>query len=111
MRRIASDEDQLIVITETFRLLGDPTRLKILLACLFEPKFVADVASEVGISGSLTSHHLRLLRGARLVRAERQGRQVQYVAADEHVNAMVAEMVAHIRQQNGEERRDFARDT
>jgi ArsR family transcriptional regulator, lead/cadmium/zinc/bismuth-responsive transcriptional repressor len=100
MRRISTDEDQLAVITETFRLLGDPTRLKILLACLIEPKFVADVSSEVGISGSLTSHHLRLLRGARLVRAERQGRQVRYVAADHHVNAMVAEMVAHIRQSN-----------
>ncbi|WP_043745215.1 ArsR/SmtB family transcription factor [Paramagnetospirillum magneticum] len=98
MRIVASDEDQLTVITETFRLLGDPTRLKILLACLSEPKCVNDVASEVGITGSLTSHHLRLLRGARLVRAERQGRQIFYVAADSHVNAMLAEMVAHIRQ-------------
>ena len=100
MRKLASDVDQLTVVTETFRLLGDLTRLRILLACLTEPKYVADVAAEVGISASLTSHHLRLLRAARLVRFERHGRQMLYVAADDHVNAMVAEMVAHIRQSN-----------
>ncbi len=98
MRKVAKDEDQVAVITETFRLLGDPTRLKILLACLFEPKCVNDVAVEIGISGSLTSHHLRLLRGARLVRSDRQGRQIFYAAADDHVNGMLAEMVAHVRQ-------------
>lgn len=98
MRKVGSDEEQIVVITETFRLLGDPTRLKILLACLFEPKSVNDVAAEVGVSNSLTSHHLRLLRGARLVRAERLGRQIFYSAADGHVNGMLTEMVAHMRQ-------------
>lgn len=100
MRRAAKDEELLSVIAETYRLLGDPTRLKILLACLTEPKCVNDVASEVGITGSLTSHHLRLLRGARLVRSERQGRQIFYCAADDHVNGMLTEMVAHFRQTN-----------
>jgi DNA-binding transcriptional ArsR family regulator len=103
MRRVASDEEQIAVITETFRLLGDPTRLRILLACLFEPKCVNDVAAEVGVSGSLTSHHLRLLRGARLVRAQRDGRQIFYSAADEHVNGMLAEMVALVRQADMDE--------
>jgi ArsR family transcriptional regulator, lead/cadmium/zinc/bismuth-responsive transcriptional repressor len=103
MRIVASDEEQIAVITETFRLLGDPTRLRILLACLFEPKCVNDVAAEVGVSGSLTSHHLRLLRGARLVRAERLGRQIFYSAADEHVNGMLTEMVAHVRQADMED--------
>ncbi|HTH16081.1 MAG TPA: metalloregulator ArsR/SmtB family transcription factor [Magnetospirillum sp.] len=98
MRRVASDEEQIAVITETFRLLGDPTRLRILLACLFEPKCVNDAAAEAGVSASLTSHHLRLLRGARLVRAERVGRQIFYSAADAHVNGMLTEMVAHMRQ-------------
>lgn len=98
MRQVASDEEQIAVITETFRLLGDPTRLRILLACLFEPKCVSDVAAEAGVSSSLTSHHLRLLRGARLVRAERLGRQIFYSAADAHVNGMLTEIVAHVRQ-------------
>lgn len=103
MRRVASDEEQIAVITETFRLLGDPTRLRILLACLFEPKCVNDVAAEAGVSASLTSHHLRLLRGARLVRAERVGRQMFYSAADAHVNGMLTEIVAHVRQTNMED--------
>lgn len=98
MRQVASDEEQIAVITETFRLLGDPTRLRILLSCLFEPKCVNDVAAEAGVSASLTSHHLRLLRGARLVRAERLGRQIFYSAADTHVNGMLTEIVAHVRQ-------------
>lgn len=103
MRRVASDEEQIAVITETFRLLGDPTRLRILLACLFEPKCVNDVATEAGVSASLTSHHLRLLRGARLVRAERVGRQMFYAAADDHVNGMLTEIVAHVRQADSAE--------
>jgi len=85
MRRVASDEEQIAVITETFRLLGDPTRLRILLACLFAPQCVNAV------------------RGARLVRAERVGRQIFYAAADDHVNGMLTEMVAHVRQADSTE--------
>lgn len=98
MRRVASDSEQVEVITETFRLLGDPTRFRILLACLIEPRPVNGLAAEVGITPSLTSHHLRLLRAARLVRSSRRGRQIYYMAADEHVNGMLAEMIAHIQE-------------
>jgi ArsR family transcriptional regulator, lead/cadmium/zinc/bismuth-responsive transcriptional repressor len=45
---------------------------------------------------SLVSHHLRLLKGARLVRAERQGKQVFYGADDEHVRRMVEDMITHV---------------
>jgi DNA-binding transcriptional ArsR family regulator len=45
------------------------------------------------------SHHLRLLKGARLVRAERQGKQVFYAAEDEHVRRMIEDMIAHVAEQ------------
>lgn len=89
-------EDRTIEIAEVFRLLGDPTRLRVILACLNAPMAVNDIAADVGISQSLTSHHLRLLRAARLVRADRQGRQVYYATADDHVRCILVDMVDHV---------------
>jgi ArsR family transcriptional regulator, lead/cadmium/zinc/bismuth-responsive transcriptional repressor len=48
------------------------------------------------LSPSLVSHHLRLLRAARILRAARQGKQVFYTPADEHVRCTIADMVAHV---------------
>ena len=91
-------EDRAVEIAETFRLLGDPTRLRVILTCLNEPRAVGDIADNLGISASLVSHHLRLLRAARLVRPERHGREVHYVAADEHVRCILADMIDHVRE-------------
>lgn len=63
------EDHHLTVIAETYRLLGDPTRLKVVLTCLDGPIAVGDIAKATGASQSLVSHHLRLLRAARLVRA------------------------------------------
>lgn len=79
-----------------FRLLGDASRLKIVLACLDASICVSDIAVRTRLSPSLVSHHLRLLRAARVVRAERRGKQVFYRAADEHVRGMITGMVAHL---------------
>src|SRR5579883_3179711 len=76
--------------------LGDPSRLRIVVACLRKPVAVSDIADRLGLSVSLVSHHLRLLKGARLVRAERQGKQVFYGADDEHVRRMIGDMVTHV---------------
>jgi DNA-binding transcriptional ArsR family regulator len=89
------DEIEVEVIAEMFRLLGDPTRLRILLACLDEPRSVGEIAARTGASQSLASHHLRLLRGARLVKGTRDARQVFYQAADQHVRHMLADVIAH----------------
>ncbi|MET3927366.1 metalloregulator ArsR/SmtB family transcription factor [Devosia sp. 2618] len=88
-------DSQIAVIAETYRLLGDPTRLRVLLACLPAPIAVGDIAKTVNASPSLVSHHLRLLRGARLVRGTRQNRQVFYQTADEHIAHMLTDMIEH----------------
>ncbi len=88
-------DSQIVIIAETYRLLGDPTRLRVLLACLDQPIAVGDIAKAVSASPSLVSHHLRLLRGARLVRGTRRNKQVFYQAADEHIARMLADMIAH----------------
>ncbi len=95
--------DQATELAEVFHLLGDPTRLRIVVACLDDPQNVGEIADIVEVSSSLVSHHLRLLRGARLVRAERRGRQVFYVAADEHVRRTLRDMIDHVAEPGGED--------
>ena len=89
-------DDHAVALADLFRLLGDPTRLKIVVSCLRTPLAVSDIAERLGLSVSLVSHHLRLLKGARLVRADRQGKQVYYEADDLHVRRMIEDMVNHI---------------
>ena len=83
-------------LADLFRLLGDTTRLRIVLACLGGPVAVGGIAAALALPATLVSHHLRLLRAARLVKSERQGRHVLYSAADQHVAHMLRDMVEHI---------------
>jgi DNA-binding transcriptional ArsR family regulator len=95
-RKIVLSDDHAVALADLFRLLGDASRLRIVVSCLKTPLAVSDIADRLGLSVSLVSHHLRLLKGARLVRAERQGKQVFYAADDEHVRRMVEDMVTHV---------------
>jgi DNA-binding transcriptional ArsR family regulator len=83
-------------LADLFHLLGDPTRLRIVMACSAQPIAVGDIAVGLTLSSSLVSHHLRLLRAARIVKAERQGKQVFYSAADAHITGLLADMFEHI---------------
>ncbi|GAB5427685.1 MAG: metalloregulator ArsR/SmtB family transcription factor [Devosia indica] len=99
------EDHHLTVIAETYRLLGDPTRLKVVLTCLEGPIAVGDIAKATGASQSLVSHHLRLLRAARLVRGTRRNKQVFYEVEDDHIARMLADMLAHAQEDHepGEE--------
>ena len=59
--------DQTAQLAETFGLLADPTRLSIVLVCMKKETAAGDIADELGLSASLVSHHLRLLRAARML--------------------------------------------
>ncbi|WP_198382783.1 metalloregulator ArsR/SmtB family transcription factor [Roseomonas sp. KE2513] len=95
-------DDQVVELAEMFRLMSDPTRLSIILACLDAPAAVGEMAERIGISGSLVSHHLRLLRAARLLQADRRGRQVFYAVMDQHVRSMLTDMVDHVTEDGAE---------
>lgn len=88
--------EELTVLSETFRLLGDPSRLRILLYCMDGPKAVNQIAKQLELSQSLVSHHLRLLRDARLVIGQRQAKQIFYELADQHVSHVLLDMVEHV---------------
>jgi ArsR family transcriptional regulator, lead/cadmium/zinc/bismuth-responsive transcriptional repressor len=90
------NDDRVVPLADLFRLLGDPSRLRIVLACVDEPRAVGAIAESLGFSPSLVSHHLRLLRAARIVRSERQGKQVFYLAADRHISGMLVDMLEHV---------------
>jgi DNA-binding transcriptional ArsR family regulator len=93
-------DDQIYELAEMFRLMSDPSRLSIVLSCLAERVSVGEMAQRLGLSPSLVSHHLRLLRAARLLQADRQGRQVFYQITDEHVLRMLRDMVAHVAEEH-----------
>ncbi len=93
---ISPSENHVAELADLLRLLGDTTRLRIVLACLAAPIAVNDIAGKLDHSASLVSHHLRLLRAARIVKADRQGKQVFYVAADQHISSMLSDMLEHV---------------
>lgn len=94
--RAAADVERMQELADVFRLLGDNSRLRIALYCLDRPRAVTEIGAGLGLGISLVSHHLRLLRAARLLRAERRGRQVLYLTADEHVRCVLLDMVEHV---------------
>jgi ArsR family transcriptional regulator len=86
-------------LAETFRVLGDPTRVRILDAIAGGELCVCDIASLIGISESAVSHQLRLLRGMRLVRARRAGRLVFYTVDDQHILELLKQVVTHVKEE------------
>lgn len=93
---ITESDSAIAQLADLFHLLGDSTRLRIVLACVATPIAVSDIAAALQLSSSLVSHHLRLLRAARIVKSERQGKQVFYTAADKHISGVLADMLEHI---------------
>jgi DNA-binding transcriptional ArsR family regulator len=92
-----SMKDQHVVqLADMFRLLGDPSRLRLVIALCHGEAAASAVAAAAGVSPQLASHHLRLLRAARLVKTERKGKQVYYALSDGHVRHMLEDMIAHV---------------
>ncbi|MEO8520493.1 MAG: metalloregulator ArsR/SmtB family transcription factor [Acidobacteriota bacterium] len=95
-RRNLIDARAVEALAETFRVLGDPTRVRILDVLSAGELCVGDIASLVGISESAASHQLRLLRGMRLVRGLRAGRLVYYAIDDHHILALLTQARTHV---------------
>ena len=83
-------------VSEIFRLLGDPTRVRIVDALSHGERCVCDLAALVGLTESAVSHQLRLLRAARLVRVRRTGRMAYYSLDDHHVAGLVYDTRKHV---------------
>lgn len=90
------DEDCLYGMAELFKVLGDPTRMKILYA-LFESELcVGDMALLLGMNQSAVSHQLKILKDASLVRCRRVGKNMYYALSDGHVSTIISMGMEHI---------------
>jgi DNA-binding transcriptional ArsR family regulator len=94
MTDVAGD-DRFALAVETFKLLADSTRLKIVWALLHGEHSVGDLAARVGAQPPAVSQHLAKLRAAHLVRARRDGNHVYYAAEDAHVRDLVDQALRH----------------
>jgi DNA-binding transcriptional ArsR family regulator len=83
-------------VAEVFKLLGDPTRVRVVDVLSHGERCVCDLAAVVGISESALSHQLRLLRAARLVRVRRTGRLAYYSLDDHHVVGLLHDTRKHV---------------
>ena len=90
------DEDELIEMAELFKVFGDSTRIKILCALFDGEKCVQEITDAAGASQSAVSHQLRILKQSRLVRNRRQGKQICYSLADEHVKTILGMAREHL---------------
>jgi ArsR family transcriptional regulator len=83
-------------MAETFKLLGDPTRLKLVHALSRGELCVCDLAAMLGVGSTAVSNHLRLLRSMRLVSYRREGKMAYYALADDHLTRLLAECLDHV---------------
>jgi DNA-binding transcriptional ArsR family regulator len=83
-------------LSETFKALGDPTRIKIIYALSRKRLCVCDLAAALGMSQSAVSHQLRILRNLKLVRFEKRGKSVYYSLDDDHILSMFNKCLEHV---------------
>lgn len=90
------DEDKLYDLAELFKVFGDSTRIRILYV-LFEAELcVCDIAQTLNMTQSAISHQLRILKQSKLVKNRREGKQVFYSLADDHVRTIIAQGREHV---------------
>jgi ArsR family transcriptional regulator, lead/cadmium/zinc/bismuth-responsive transcriptional repressor len=98
IRRSLVSPDLATALAETFSLLGDPTRTRILHALCVDELCVSDLAGLLEMSPSAVSHQLRLLRDRRLVAVRREGKRTYYSLQDEHIRTLVDMGISHARE-------------
>ena len=86
----------ILSLTEVFRILGDPTRMKICIFLAQEELCVCDLAEILKISESAVSHQLRVLRSLRLVKYRRDGKMAFYSLDDQHVSMLIKQGLEHV---------------
>lgn len=91
-------EDRLYDLAELFKAFGDTTRIRILFALFEEDICVCDLAASLNMTQSAVSHQLRLLKQARLVAGRREGKQIIYYLADDHVRTIIQKGMEHIQE-------------
>ena len=90
------DEEMVYDLADLFKVFSDSTRVKILCTLFESERNVTDISNEVGVSQTAVSHQLRLLKQSRLVKYKRDGKQIIYSLADDHVKTIIDCGIEHI---------------
>ncbi|MBP2380093.1 ArsR/SmtB family transcription factor [Brachybacterium sacelli] len=93
--RAVPDEEHAQIAASTFRMLSDPTRVKILWLLFREESSVNALAESVGAPSAAVSQHLAKLRLAGLVQSRKEGTFAYYRASDAHVRRLLVETLSH----------------
>ncbi len=97
-RREIISERELDRLALTYKVLGDPNRLKIVMALKNVEMCVCDMAAFTGLSESAVSHQLRRLKDLALVKSRRDGQIIYYALDDEHVSGLLEVGLEHVRE-------------
>jgi DNA-binding transcriptional ArsR family regulator len=98
-RNDAFSAQELDRMAQIYKLLGDPSRLKIVLALRRQEMCVCDLAALTGISESGVSHQLRRFKDLELVKNRRDGQVVYYALDDKHVALLLDIALRHVREE------------
>lgn len=90
------NEENLYDLAELFKVFGDSTRIQILYTLLNGEKSVGDIAEELNMNTSAISHQLRVLKQAKLIKNRREGKNIIYELADDHVAIIMRMGLEHI---------------
>jgi ArsR family transcriptional regulator, lead/cadmium/zinc/bismuth-responsive transcriptional repressor len=101
IRRALIGPQAVAALSETFKVLGDVTRVRMLDALSKAELCVSDLAALLSLTESAVSHQLRLLRGMRLVRSRRLGRMVFYMLDDDHIVKLFRQGLDHVEESSG----------
>lgn len=89
------DEETLFLVSQTFKALADPTRIKILHLLFDQELSVSTIAETLDLNQSNVSHQLRFLKNLRLVKYRRDGKTIYYSHDDEHVMKILKQSIEH----------------
>lgn len=89
-------DETIHAMAEMFKVMGDPTRLRILSLLAEKELCVGELADHLAVSQSAVSHQLRILRALNIVRFQKMGREVFYSLADDHVRDILSRTIEHI---------------
>lgn len=90
------DEDELYDLAELFKVFGDSTRIRILFALAEKDLCVQEIADALTMTQSAISHQLKILKQSKLVKGRRDGKQIYYALADDHVRSIIDQGLEHV---------------
>jgi len=90
-------DDEAVMLSELFKVLGDQTRVKIIFALSCFEMCVCDIAETINMTQSAVSHQLRIMRNMKLVKYRKEGKAVYYSLDDDHILQLFKQGMEHVR--------------